>query len=243
MGPSTGGDDQMTFKQLFLALSLALAFTATSQAANPAAVSDRIKCNKDSKISDSVTVDRVVDGDTVIVRVPEGTYSVRMLGIDTPETHFMGKSQGEWGEKASALLTQLLPVGTPVRLEMYEDACDAHGRLLAHVFAGKLHTNQEMVKQGLAVNYCVAPDFNYCREFADAVAAAVTNRTGMFADSNMELPYDFRRRIGGNEQRSFVGNLATKEVLRPGHQDEVTVSERVFFYRESDVKAPYHIVN
>ncbi|MGE3260478.1 MAG: thermonuclease family protein [Bacteriovoracia bacterium] len=228
-------------KNWIYSLSLVLALTANLALAGGAAVSDRLKCNKATELPVNASVDRVVDGDTVIIRVPTGTYSVRMMGIDTPETHFMGKSQGEWGDKAAELLSDLLPVGTKVRLEYTAESCDAHGRLLAHVFKGKLHTNAEMVKQGLAANYCVAPSFEYCREIGNHVANAIKYRLGMFADSNAELPYDFRRRIGGNEQRSFVGNLSTKEVLTPGHQDDVPVAERVFFYRQSDVKAPYFI--
>jgi micrococcal nuclease len=165
-----------------------------------------------------------------------------MLGIDTPETHFMGRSQGRWGDEAAAQMAQLLPVGTRVRLEFTQESCDAHGRLLAHVFNGKVHANAEILKQGLAVNYCVAPSFTYCKEFAGYVANAEESRIGMFSDPRHELPYDFRRRIEGNPQRSYVGNLSTGEVFTPGHQDDVPVAQRVFFYRKSDIKAPFHIV-
>lgn len=229
----------MTKINWFLALSL---LASTTAFAGSESASDRLKCKAGQPGPAAARVDRVVDGDTVIIRVAEGTYSVRMLGIDTPETHFMGKSQGEWGDKAAELLTDILPVGTNVRLEYSDEGCDGHGRLLAHVFNGRTHTNAEMTKQGLAANYCVAPSFKYCREIGDNVANAIQNRIGMFSDSNAELPYDFRRRIGGNEQRSYVGNLRTKEVLPPGHQDEIPVAERVFFYRKSDVKPPFRVI-
>ena len=203
---------------------------------------DRVKCERDVAMPTAFTVDRVVDGDTVNVRAKNGVYSVRMLGIDTPETHFMGKSQGRWGNAAAEYLTDLLPVGAKVRLEYDGTACDGHGRVLAHVFKGKVHANAEMVKAGLAANYCVAPSFEYCAEFGKYVSNAIKTGEGMFGDKNYELPYDFRRRIGGNEQRSYVGSMRTKEVLTPGHQDDIPVGERVFFYKKSDVKSPYRIV-
>lgn len=233
----------MNFKNWIYALAVVLSFNTAAQADfTGETASDRLKCNKMTVLPTAASVDRVVDGDTVIVRVTGGTYSVRMMGIDTPETKFMGKSQGEWGEKAHDFLDELLPLGTKVRLEYTSESCDAHGRLLAHIFKGKVHANSELVRVGLAANYCVAPSFEYCREIGDLVANAIRYRIGMFADTNSELPYDFRRRITGNEQRSFVGNLRTREVYRPGHQDQIPVAERVFFYRQSDVKAPFHIV-
>ena len=138
----------------------------------------------------------------------------------------MGKSQGKWADEAARALGELLPVGTPVTLELGIDACDVHGRVLTHIYKDGQSMNAEMVKRGLAVNYCVAPDFAHCDEFSD---------------TNVELPYDFRRRIGNNPQRSYVGDIQTKAVLTPGHQNDVPIANRVFFYTKEDVKDPYHI--
>jgi len=112
---------------------------------------------------------------------------------------------------------------------------------LAHVFNGRMHVNAEMVKKGLAVNYCVAPEFDYCDDFSRYAQQAINQRAGMFSDSQVELPYDFRRRIGGNEQRSYVGSIVTKIVYPPGQQEKTPIAERVFFYRQQDVSFPYRI--
>ncbi len=212
-------------------------------AGNPGIARD--KCAQGEEIEKTGTVAGGVDGDTVHVKTRSGTYSVRLLGIDTPETHFMGKSQGVWAEKASKAMQRMLPVGTKVKLEFGQTPCDSHGRALAQIFKGtkgNLHVNAEILKMGLAVNYCVAPEFRYCDEFSRYVENAIENGTGMYADPKVELPYDFRRRIGKNEQRSYVGSLRTKEVLPPGNQDRTPVAERVFFYTREMVQAPYHIV-
>ncbi len=78
-------------------------------------------------------VTRAVDGDTVRVMVGKLEYSVRMLSIDTPETKYLGKSQGYWGEQASARL----------RLEGQEqhqsrDAALGPGGELLHLPGGRL---------------------------------------------------------------------------------------------------------
>lgn len=204
------------------------------------------KCDKANPIDPNVIVIRGVDGDTIHVRASNGKeYAIRMIGMDTPETHYMGQSQGEWGEKAAARLKEYLPANSRVRLEFSPSICDSYGRYLAHVFNGKVHVNLEMAKAGLAVLYCLFPSVTYCNKIGAATRRAIEDRLGMFADTNVELPYDFRRRIAGREQTSLTGNLRTKDVFRPGHgqQERVSPGDRIFFSSESSVKAPYHVVD
>lgn len=190
----------------------------------------------------SATVVRVVDGDTIKISSEGVQYSVRMMGIDTPETHYLGQTQGEWGDKAAAKLAQIIPPGTSIEIEFGSSVCDTYGRTLAHVFRGKLHVNAELAREGLAVNYCVYPSLKYCDSIGQMTKHAMENRQGLFSDPNYELPYDFRRRIRGSEQRSFVGSLYTKEVYTPGNQNRVPVEERVFFFGEQLVEPPFHVV-
>ena len=78
---------------------------------------------------------RVVDGDTIHVRVRGEEESVRLLGIDTPETHRPGTPIECGGPQASAHLEALAPPGTPVKLEPdpTQDRQDRYGRALAYV--------------------------------------------------------------------------------------------------------------
>src|SRR4051794_32758078 len=80
-------------------------------------------------------VAQVVDGDTVRVRVGAREESVRLLGIDTPETHKPGTPIECGGPQASAYLTKLAPPGTKVTLESdpSQDEVDRYGRTLAYV--------------------------------------------------------------------------------------------------------------
>jgi micrococcal nuclease len=78
---------------------------------------------------------RVVDGDTLRVAVDGREQSVRLLGIDTPETRKPGVAVECGGRQASASMEALAPAGTPVSLEPDpgQDRVDRYGRLLAYV--------------------------------------------------------------------------------------------------------------
>src|SRR5205085_3089746 len=81
----------------------------------------------------AATVARVVDGDTIVVHLGGRTETVRLLGIDTPETVDPRKPVQCFGTEASHRTKELLPPGTGVRLERDVEARDIYGRLLAYV--------------------------------------------------------------------------------------------------------------
>jgi endonuclease YncB( thermonuclease family) len=100
-------------------------------------------------------VTKVVDGDTVDVRLRSGkTKRVRLIGIDTPEV-YGGLECG--GKKASASLRRLTPVGTPVRLvsDPTQDRVDRYGRLLRYVHKASTgrDVNRTQVARGWARVY------------------------------------------------------------------------------------------
>ena len=90
------------------------------------------------------TIERVVDGDTVTT----STGKVRLLWIDTPESHSNahGKAMAE-GREAAAILRHLLPVGATATLWWPGDKADAprdhYGRILAVVIAADGTSAQE----------------------------------------------------------------------------------------------------
>jgi micrococcal nuclease len=80
-------------------------------------------------------VERVVDGDTLRISIDGRSRSVRLLGIDTPETHRPGTPVECGGPQATAHMQALAPPGTRVRLftDPSQDRVDRYGRLLAYV--------------------------------------------------------------------------------------------------------------
>ena len=125
-------------------------------------------------------VDRVVDGDTVRVRLTgaRAPESVRLIGIDTPETHGPGGLRECFGKEASARLDELLPPGTEVRLVRDAEARDRYGRLLAYVFRRRddLFVNLALAEQGFAAPLTIPP--NVAHRDALVAAAAEAREAG-----------------------------------------------------------------
>lgn len=94
-------------------------------------------------------VTRVVDGDTIEVRMPDGELEkVRLLLVDTPEV-FGGVEC--YGREASAFVHGLLPAGAVVRLERDETNRDNFGRLLRYLYlADGTMLNERLVEGGYA---------------------------------------------------------------------------------------------
>jgi len=106
------------------------------------------------------TVVRVVDGDTIHVKLWERVEKVRYIGVNTPETHHPTRGE-EPGGREAAEMNRRLVVGQRVRLELDVRARDRHGRLLAYVWVGDLMVNAELVRLGYAQVMTVPPNVRH----------------------------------------------------------------------------------
>jgi len=122
-------------------------------------------------------VDRVVDGDTVIV---DGER-VRLIGVDTPESVKPGTPVECFAKKASAF-TQRLVDGRRVRLELDVERRDRYGRLLAYVRRRDdgLFVNAELVAQGYARTLTIPPNVRYADRFAALQRRAREEQRGLW---------------------------------------------------------------
>ncbi|MFA5890034.1 MAG: thermonuclease family protein [Actinomycetota bacterium] len=132
--------------------------------------------------SDTAVVERVVDGDTVIVRASGERIRVRLIGVDTPETVKPGAPVECYGPEASAYVHQVLAEGEEVRLEYDLDRLDRYERTLAYVFRERddLFVNRELVGRGFAVVLTIRPNVAHLGEFAAAERAARAARRGLW---------------------------------------------------------------
>src|SRR5262245_62906767 len=98
-------------------------------------------------------VEHVVDGDTVDVLLGGRHERVRLIGIDTPEVYVTDGPPECYGPEASAFTKQLLPAGTPVRLERDVVGRDDYGRLLAYMYlaADGRMVNEVIIAGGFAM--------------------------------------------------------------------------------------------
>ncbi len=86
-----------------------------------------------SGLAVNARVVRVVDGDTIRVRLRDSTQTVRYIGVDTPETVKPGEPVECFGKPASEFNRRLV-AGRLVRLRFGAERRDRYGRLLAYVF-------------------------------------------------------------------------------------------------------------
>ncbi|MGI1805915.1 thermonuclease family protein [Exiguobacterium sp. TDN 0502] len=127
-----------------------------------------IKKPNDENIT-KATVERVIDGDTLKVRLADGkAESVRLLLVDTPETVKPDTPVQPYGNEASQFTKEALPSGTAIRLERDHSRTDRYGRVLAYVWYGDKMLNQELLRNGLArVAFVYEPDTRYVDVFED----------------------------------------------------------------------------
>src|SRR3954447_12250113 len=83
--------------------------------------------------SEAARVQRVVDGDTVVLA---GGERVRYIGVDTPESVKPGTPVQCFAEAASHFNTRLIE-GERVRLRFDAERRDRYGRLLAYVYRAR----------------------------------------------------------------------------------------------------------
>ena len=114
---------------------------------------------------------RVVDGDTIHVRIGERVEKVRYIGVNTPELHHPSKGEEPGGRQAHAANRRLVE-GKRVRLELDVQSRDRYGRLLAYVWAGDTMVNAELVRLGYAQVMTVPPNVRHQALFVKLQRAA-----------------------------------------------------------------------
>jgi micrococcal nuclease len=129
------------------------------------------------------TVVDVVDGDTIKVDINGAIYTVRYIGIDTPET-VHPTVPIEWMGPESSAANKDLVAGKEVVLERDVSETDQYGRLLRYVWIDGgdawLLVNLELVRLGFANASTWPPDVAYQELFRDAEADARDAGVGLW---------------------------------------------------------------
>ncbi|EMA44273.1 thermonuclease family protein [Halococcus saccharolyticus] len=143
------------------------------------------------------TVTRVIDGDTMEVAFANGDDpdTVRLIGIDTPETTLGDVSPDEyegipstqaardhlfnWGERASDYATEELE-GQTVRVvtDGESDRRGSFDRLLAYIYVNEENFNRALLDEGYARVY--DSEFSLRSEFDSAEEQARSNNVGLW---------------------------------------------------------------
>jgi micrococcal nuclease len=130
-----------------------------------------------------VEVVRIVDGDTLVVDGLEGQETVRLIGVDTPESVHPTQPVECFGIEASAFLKELLPSGSVVELETdpSQGTHDRYGRRLAYVFLpGNTNVNKTIIEEGFGHEYTYQLPYAYQHEFKQAEKNAREQARGLW---------------------------------------------------------------
>jgi micrococcal nuclease len=170
---------------LALAVSLALSRTGVldwfEDASEPAGIPED---------ATRATLLRVIDGDTIAVQTGGGEETVRLIGIDAPETTAFAGGIECFGPEAADALNIYLPGGTTLWLERDVSDRDRFGRLLRFVWVekpreGAVLVNEWLVLNGLASARVYPPDDEHASLLARSEEEARKARAGMWGACDM----------------------------------------------------------
>lgn len=138
------------------------------------------------------TVERVVDGDTIEVKIDGEKFKVRLIGVDTPETKHPRKPVEPYGKEASEYTKKKLD-GKKVYLEKDVSDNDRYGRLLRYVWLKKPdkdkklteemlkdNFNLTLIKEGYGKSSTFPPDVKYAEIIKEYQREAVKENKGMW---------------------------------------------------------------
>jgi micrococcal nuclease len=138
-------------------------------------------------------VTRVVDGDTIEVRITGrvdgpgagdtrtgGSYDVRLIGIDTPESVKPNSPVECFGREASAAAKALLQ-GSDVKLVKDVEETDRYDRLLRYVYLGQELANARLVVNGYAAAYTYPPNVRHSELFVQLQRDAREHNRGLWS--------------------------------------------------------------
>ncbi len=125
-----------------------------------------------------MTVERVVDGDSIEALIDGEPVDVRLIGYNAPELHPPGPTERGQdptcnGSRAKEALTELL-AGGPLTVVGNEE--DRFSRLLAEVMVGGRSVGEEMINRGWGLAVGDAP------EAREAMKQAAADRRGFWGD-------------------------------------------------------------
>lgn len=165
----------------------------------------------------------VVDGDTIKVASQDTVETLRLIGMDTPETKDPRKPVQCFGAEAAAKAAELLS-GRQVHLEAdpTQGERDKYGRLLRYVWREDgLFFNEWMIRNGYAHEYTYATPYRYQADFRAAQRDAADHQRGLWSPATC---------AGDTDQTARPATSTTPSAADGGHT----------FYTSSYPSAKYY---
>ena len=213
----------MKLRTIILAMLMALLFTVTG-------------CGDSSSDYIQVTVTRVVDGDTIHVNMNGQDETVRLIGVDTPETVKPNSPVEPYGREASAFTKSRL-TGKTVYLEMDVEERDKYKRLLAYVWLeppsevnnaeiqSKMF-NAKLLLDGYGQLLTIPPNVKYSDYFTQYQKEARENNRGLWGDISKET----EQNDVSAAEAAYIGNKNTHKFHVPNCRSVGEMNEENMVY-------------
>ena len=132
---------------------------------------------------------KVIDGDTVTLEMDGKNETVRLIGIDTPETNDTRTGVQCFGAEATAYLKKIIGKRVALEKDVGQGERDKYDRLLGYLFAENgVHLNKKMVEEGYAYEYTYDDAYKYQKEYKAAEVAAKEAGRGLWAPDACPKP-------------------------------------------------------
>lgn len=160
-----------------------------------------------------VTLVRVIDGDTVVVRLADGREeTVRYTGIDAPEFNPRTGGGQAFGRLARDANENLLGSG-PLWLGLDREHRDQYGRLLAYVYTETDFVNAALVRDGLARVLVIPPNEKHLDLLLQLQAEALDAGRGLWGAAADNV-------VDWQDAAAHIDSAATVEgVITRTHKD------------------------
>ena len=173
-----------------------------------------------------VSVLRVIDGDTLVVDLSGHPITVRMIGVNTPETVHPFRPVEYFGRQASNYLKNLL-TNKIVTLNFEEKKIDKYSRLLAYVYLEDNFVNAELVRQGFGYAY-TRFSFKYREDFKKFELEAKENKKGIWQNQKI-------RRVFEDEQIQ-IEDIIDEDNIEEIKEEKLLVIEEI--EKDQDIEIP-----
>lgn len=129
---------------------------------------------------------RVKDGDTYVMIIDGKETTVRLIGVDTPESvapSDYSKENTSEGKTISEIVKQKLQPGDVLYVEYDAAQLDKYGRTLAYLyFEDGVMVQEWLLQNGYAQVMTVQPNSKYAERFAEIQHKAAVDKNGLWAD-------------------------------------------------------------
>lgn len=166
--------------------ALAVFVSRTSHIGNDVSSADTSQNFSFSDLISSEVV-RVKDGDTYVLRINGEYVTVRLIGVDTPESvapDEYSKENTSEGRMISEIVKQKIQVGDMLYVEYDVSPTDKYGRSLAYLyFEDGVMVQEWLLENGYAQVMTIQPNSKYAKRFSEVQHIAAENKVGLWADS------------------------------------------------------------